>query len=107
MSNRKLINVFIISLTSEKRQIHCFAGSNMEATEELVEGQMPTNEEENNNENNEVEQNEKNVNKSSEIWIHLNESKNQHSSELLQTMKNLQEELLSMKVDNERILKNQ
>jgi len=53
----------------------------MATTEESVDGRIPTNEEENNNENNEVEQNEKNTNKSGEIWIDFNESKNQHSSE--------------------------
>lgn len=62
----------------------------MAATEESVEGRIPTNEQENNNENNEVEHNEKNTNKSGEIQIDLNESKNQHSSELLQTVKKLQ-----------------
>jgi len=36
-----------------------------------------------------------------------NESKNKNSSELLQTVKILQAELLSMKVDNERIIKAQ
>jgi len=38
------------------------------------------------------------------IWIDLNESKNKNSSELLQTVKNLQAELLSMKADNEIIV---
>jgi len=79
----------------------------MAATEESVEGQIPTNEQENNNENNEVGHNEQTTNKSGEIWIDLNESKNHNSSELLKTIKKLQAELLSMKVDNERILKAQ
>jgi len=38
--------------------MHCFACFDMETTEEAVEGRIPTNQQENNNENNEFEQNE-------------------------------------------------
>jgi len=82
--------VLMISLTAKRREIHCFVGFDMAATEESIEGRIPTNEQENKNENNEAEHNEQTTNKSGEIWIDLNESKNQHSSELLQTVKNLQ-----------------
>jgi len=76
-------------------------------TKESVEGRIPSNEHENNNENNEAEHKEQTANKSGEIWIDLNEIKNHNSSELLQMVKNLQAELLSMKANNERILKTQ
>jgi len=76
-------------------------------TEESIERQIPSNEPENNNENNEVDHNEQTTNTEGEIWIDLNESKNHNSSKLLQIVKNLQVELLSMKADNEQILKAQ
>jgi hypothetical protein len=41
------------------------------------------------------------------IWVNLNESRNDNQSEMLQTVKDLKAELQSVKVDNERILKAQ
>jgi len=41
------------------------------------------------------------------IWVNLNESRNDNQSELLQTVKYLKEKLQNVKKDNERILKAQ
>ena len=62
----------------------------MAATEESVEGRIPTSEQENKNENKEAEHVDQNAKQVDGIWIDLNESKNKNSSELLQTVKNLQ-----------------
>ena len=42
-----------------------------------------------------------------EIWVNLNESRNDNPFELLQTVKDIKEELKRVKEDNERILKAQ
>ena len=42
-----------------------------------------------------------------EIWVNMNESRNDNPSELLQTVKDLKDELKQVKEDNERILKAQ
>ena len=41
------------------------------------------------------------------IWVNMNESRNDNQSELLQTVKYLKEKLQNVKKDNERILKAQ
>ena len=40
-----------------------------------------------------------------DIWVNLNKSRNDNQSELMQTIKDLKEELQNVKKDNERILK--
>jgi len=41
------------------------------------------------------------------IWVNLNDSSNNKQSEMMETIKSLKAELLSVKTDNERILKAQ
>jgi len=72
----------------------------------FMEGIAATEHRNNTNNNNNEE-----GNKEGEIWVELNGSQNNHNnntaSELLQTVKSLQAELLSVKENNERMLKAQ
>ena len=46
-------------------------------------------------------------NKVGNIWVNLNDSSNNKQSEMMETIKSLKAELMSVKTDNERILKAQ
>ena len=54
---------------------------------------------------NDPENNEEGNIRDSEIWVNMNESRNDNPSELLQTVKYLREEFKRVKEDNEHILK--
>ena len=72
----------------------------MAGSEEISEGQIPIHEPENDEQ--------PVTNKDGEIWVDLNESRNNiNSSGLLRTVEELKVELQSVKEDNERILKAQ
>ena len=54
-----------------------------------------------------LENNEEGNIRVSEIWLNLNESRNDNPSEILQIVKYLKEELKRVKEDNEHVLKAQ
>jgi len=57
--------------------------------------------------NNEPENIEHDNAKGGNIWVNLNDSGNNKQSEMMETIRSLKAELLSVKMDNERILKAQ
>jgi len=79
----------------------------MADSEESVGGQMNSGEQEHHQEEMDNEHAKQSARKSARQEEDPNESKNKNSSEILQTVKILQVEILSMKDDNERIIKAQ
>ena len=75
----------------------------MTGNEAIAEGQIPINEPE----NIELENNEPVNDKVGEFWVDLNEIRNNNSSELLQAIRDLKDEVQTVKENNERILKAQ
>lgn len=79
----------------------------MASLEESVGGKMHSGEPEHHHERMETEHVEQSARQSARQEVYPNKSKNKNSYEILQTVKNLQAEILSMKADNEIIIKAQ